>query len=328
MKHNWDREELEQNWTLSVQEQKLLKHKIGATRLGFALLMKFFQMEGRFPDNPGEVPRDVISFVANQLGTSNKVRRNYSWDGREAKYQRGVIREFYGYRKATRQDTCDLIKWLQDEVLQKEHRLDRLQLAVLERFQKLHIEPPTTDQILRLLQSSLTEHENCFCEGIGGSFDAALMRRLDILLQPQSENEGDWTVWQTFKSDPGKAGLESVKEAVARLQNVREIGLPDDILKSVPSKLLERYAKRAAVEEPFELRRHASSLRATLMAAFLHRRKEELTDHLVDLLVETVHKMGKKAENRIEERIDHGYAGDFKSAAARYESALAIALVR
>ncbi len=37
-------------------------------------------------------------------------------------------------------------------------------------------------------------------------------------------------------------------------------------------KLIERYAKRAAVEEPFELRRHAGSLKATLMAAFLRRR--------------------------------------------------------
>ena len=221
----------------------------------------------------------------------------------EAKYQRGVIREFYGYRKATRQDTGDLIKWLQDEVLQKEHRLDRLQLAVLKRFQKLHIEPPTTDQILRLLQSSLTEHDNRLFERIGGSFDAALTRRLDAIMQPQSENEGDWTVWQTLKSDPGKAGLESVKEAVTRLKTVREIGLSEDLLKSVPSKLLERYAKRAAVEEPFELRRHSTQLRATLIAAFLHCRGEELTDHLVDLLNETVHKMGKKAENRIEESL-------------------------
>ena len=32
------------------------------------------------------------------------------------------------------------------------------------------------------------------------------------------------------------------------------------------------------------------------MAAFLHRRTEDLTDHLVDLLVETVH---KKGEHRI-----------------------------
>jgi TnpA family transposase len=36
------------------------------------------------------------------------------------------------------------------------------------------------------------------------------------------------------------------------------------------------------------------------MSAFLHRRSEDLTDHLADLLVETVHKMGKKAERRID----------------------------
>jgi TnpA family transposase len=54
------------------------------------------------------------------------------------------------------------------------------------------------------------------------------------------------------------------------------------------------------VEEPFELRRHAGPLRATLLAAYLHRRSEELTDHLVDLLLETMRKMGKKAEERIE----------------------------
>ena len=76
--------------------------------------------------------------------------------------------------------------------------------------------------------------------------------------------------------------------------------LPADLFKTVYPKLLERYAKRAAVEEPFELRRHAVSLRATLMATFLHRREEELTDHLVDLLIETVNKMGKKSETRID----------------------------
>jgi hypothetical protein len=37
------------------------------------------------------------------------------------------------------------------------------------------------------------------------------------------------------------------------------------------------------------------------MAAFLHCRAEELTDHLVDLLVELIHKMSKRAENKVEE---------------------------
>ncbi len=121
------------------------------------------------------------------------------------------------------------------------------------------------------------------------------------MLQPSDEDE--WTVWQNLKGDPGHAGLASVKEAVSRLQVVKSIGLPDTTFKAVSPKLLERYAKRAAVEEPFELRRHAIPLRATLMAAFLHRREEELTDHLVDLLIEIVHKMGKKAEKRVDDSL-------------------------
>ena len=304
MKRNWTRDQLEQQWILFSKEQKLLKNKTGPTRLGFAVLMKYFQVAGRFPDNPGEVPRDVIRFIADQIDIPWKVWRKYQWNGRAAQYHRSEIREYFGYRKASEEDAKTLTEWLVCEFLQQEHRLDRLQLAVLERFQNLRIEPPATEQIRRLIKSALFEHENHFCKRIGGSFDAALLERLNSLLQLQSsDGDGEWTIWQSLKSDPGRAGLESVKEAVARLQIVREIGLPRDLFKSVSPKILERYAKRAAVEEPFELRRQRVLLRATLMAVFLHRRTEELTDHLVDLLVETVHKMGKKAECRIDESL-------------------------
>lgn len=303
MKRNWKREELEQQWTLIAQELKLLKNKTGATRLGFAVLLKFFQMTGRFPDEPNEVPRDVIRFIADQLGISNKIWRDYPWDGRAATYHRGEIRKFSGYSKTSKKATRALTSWLVEDVLNQEHRLDRLQVDVLERYRNQRIEPPATEQIRRLIQSALVEHGDRFCERIGGSFDPSLIERLNSLLQLQSLEDGELTVWQTLKNDPGKAGLDSIKEAVTRLRTVRGIGLPDDLFKAVSPKLLERYAKRAAVEEPFELRRHVPALRTTLMAAFLHRRGEELTDHLVDLLVETVHKMGKKAESRIDESL-------------------------
>lgn len=211
------------------------------------------------------------------------------------------IREWCGYREATVNDQNEFKCWLIAEMIPQEHREDRLREILLQRSRHLKIEPPATEQINRLIQSALSEHDNHFCERIGGLFDAALLKRLDSLLQLQPSDDGEWTVWQTLKSDPGKAGVESVKGAVSRLQIVKEIGLPNALFKEVSPKLLERYAKRAAVEEPFELRRHTTPLRATLMAVFLHRRTEELTDHLVDLLVETVHKMGKKAESRIDD---------------------------
>jgi hypothetical protein len=79
--------------------------------------------------------------------------------------------------------------------------------------------------------------------------------------------------------------------------------LPPGLFQDAPPKLIERYAKRAAVEEPHELRRHGGPLRAALLAAYLHRRSEELTDHLVDLLIETIQKMTKRAEKKVEEEL-------------------------
>jgi hypothetical protein len=46
MKRAWTEQELAGQWLLFPQERPLLGNKSGATRLGFALLLKFFQLEG------------------------------------------------------------------------------------------------------------------------------------------------------------------------------------------------------------------------------------------------------------------------------------------
>jgi hypothetical protein len=60
MKRRWETEELVDHWTLLPAELDLLANKTGATRLGFALLLKSFQLEARFParkqDLPGVAP--------------------------------------------------------------------------------------------------------------------------------------------------------------------------------------------------------------------------------------------------------------------------------
>ncbi|MGW2183668.1 hypothetical protein ACWCXX_37750 [Streptomyces sp. NPDC001732] len=42
-------EELLSNWALVDGDWDLVANKSGATRLGFSLLLKFFELEGRFP---------------------------------------------------------------------------------------------------------------------------------------------------------------------------------------------------------------------------------------------------------------------------------------
>lgn len=45
----WEPEAPIAAWTLLDGDWELVGNKTGATRLGFGLLLKFFELEGRFP---------------------------------------------------------------------------------------------------------------------------------------------------------------------------------------------------------------------------------------------------------------------------------------
>lgn len=51
MKKTWHLEELVEHWTLLPKELEQLTQKNDQNTLGFALLLKFFQLEARFPEN-------------------------------------------------------------------------------------------------------------------------------------------------------------------------------------------------------------------------------------------------------------------------------------
>ena len=304
MKQRWTDEELRESWQIWSAEQSMIEKKRGATRLGFALLLKFFQIDGRFPNGAFEIPAQAVRFMAEQVGVEAGELYDYPWKGRVLKYHRAEIREWCGFREIRAADMAGFKRWLVEKVIPQEQRSERLREAFLQRCREMRIEPPSPEKTRRLLQSALQAHETTFCEGILRRLSPETLARLDVLLVVQKTDpaEGvEWTPWQSLKSDPGKAGVASVTEAAATLRQARNAGLPSDLFKGTSAKLVGRYAQRAAVEEPHELRRHAAPLRATLLAAYLHRRSEELTDHLVDLLIETFHKLSKRAEKRVEQ---------------------------
>lgn len=60
-------DELVEFFTLLPDETALLRNKSGATRLGFALLLKFLTHRGRFPSGRVELPGEAVEFVAKQV---------------------------------------------------------------------------------------------------------------------------------------------------------------------------------------------------------------------------------------------------------------------
>jgi len=77
VKRNWEPDELIEHFTFLPNEMQQVGKKTGETRLGFAVLFKFFQYEARFPTHKSEVPKVVIQYIAERVGTSAELFAQY-----------------------------------------------------------------------------------------------------------------------------------------------------------------------------------------------------------------------------------------------------------
>ena len=117
MKRKWNNQELSEHWTLEPDERELIRRRKGANRLGFALLLKYFQLQGRFPEKKNELPRVVQTFVAEQLELPVALYQDYQWGGRTLTSHRVEIRELYGFHRMQVGEFDSIRQWLIDEVL-------------------------------------------------------------------------------------------------------------------------------------------------------------------------------------------------------------------
>ncbi|RUU69851.1 hypothetical protein EOC06_39295, partial [Mesorhizobium sp. M7A.F.Ca.MR.362.00.0.0] len=60
-------------------------------------------------------------------------------------------------------------------------------------------------------------------------------------------------------SDPGRIGLDSLLQEIAKLRTVRNIQLPYDLFNGIPPKMIRSYRQRAVSEDIRELRMHPDS---------------------------------------------------------------------
>jgi TnpA family transposase len=307
MRAERDGEDVDERWALRASDRTLLGNKTGATRLGFAVLLKMFQANGRFPYRLEEVPVAAVEAIASQIEVPAEAWRGYDWRSRAAAYHRAQIRDALGFREPTLDDTDALARWLEDEVSALEHRPDRLLMAARERCRSLRIEPPSPDRLDRLVRSVVHRHEEAWCDGLLVRLPAATQAGLDALLKaPHSDVTGgkdNRASLLALRAGAGHASLQSVGEEADKLACVRALALPADLFADLPSKVLLACRRRVAAEELHELRRHPTAIRLTLLAAFCHVRGREITDALVDLLIATVHRIGATAEKRVENEL-------------------------
>ncbi len=84
---------------------------------------------------------------------------------------------------------------------------------------------------------------------------------------------------------------------------MRALGLPAGLFADASEKLVDAWRSRAARSYPSDLKAAAEPVRLTLLASLCWVRQAEITDALVELLIGLVHKIGARAERRVEREL-------------------------
>lgn len=302
MRREWTPEDLIASWTLVDADWALVGNKTGATRLGFVALLKFFELEGRFPRHLGEVPKAAVSYLAQQVAVPTEQIAGYDWSGRQVKRHRAQIRSAMGFREPTVEDEEALATWLAEDVCQTEFGEDRQLEALLARCRVERLEPSAPSRLDRVLAAGRAAGEQRFCARTVARLSAEAIERLEELagMARGGDGAGGRGLLAELKADPGPLGLKTLLTEIAKLGRVRAVGLPEDLFVGVSEKLVTGWRARAATQYPSHLQAMAQPVRLTLLAALSWQRAAETTDGLVDLLIQLVHRINARAESRVE----------------------------
>jgi Domain of unknown function (DUF4158)/Tn3 transposase DDE domain len=299
--------DLVEHWTLLPAETNLLagKHE-GATKLGFALLLKFYGRYGRFPRGRSELKSEAVEFVASQVRARAADLGFYGWDGPTIKRHRAEIRRFFGFREFTVADGDKLADWLAGDYAQRVRQRELVREQLLSECRTRQVEPPTPKQTDRIVGGALARAAETVAARVADRIEAATVSRLLALVETGDEDPGnggglheDPGLLRWLKASAGDVSLKTMLDEIAKLEAIRSFALPAGLLRDVAVKVVDEWVTQALIESPSHMRRHSVPLRTAMLAALLVHRQQKITDQLVRLLISTVHRIGLRAEKKV-----------------------------
>jgi len=292
-------EEVVDHFTLIGDELELLRNKTGATRLGFAALLKSLLWRGRFPQSLAELPPDAVAHLARQVDVAPSALAGFDLAGRTAARHRTQVRAHTGYRECSLAVGSELSAWLAEHVAVRERRHDRVELALAERCRSELIEPPSPARLAEIARLGVHQAEQAALALVRDRVDPALGARLRGLIAASVDGELDTGALGVIKAPAGSVSLDTMLVEIAKLQAIRALEVPAGLMDGLDPGVVAAWCARAMVEAPSHLRRHADPTLFALLGALLVTREREVIDTLAQLLISTVHKINAHAEQKV-----------------------------
>jgi hypothetical protein len=235
--------------------QLIKSKKTEKNKLVFAILLKYFQIEGRYPKNKKVISPDLINSLAVQINVNSLCIEEFDWQGRSVERFRQEIRDYFGFREANLGDLESLKTWLTREILPDAPTIRQCTEHSYCYLRNNKIEPFTTKELERHIRSAYRAYEQEIFFNVYNQLSVNTMSSIDKLLieepvaDEENENESDSEVmFRHFKKDIPGAKLKYIEFEIKKLNRLKEIKISGKIFFSLPRKLLKKYYDRILAE--------------------------------------------------------------------------------
>jgi hypothetical protein len=230
----------------------------------------------------------VVGHLTAQLGVGADALGGYDWAGRTGRRHRRLVLDHLAVTAFDDAAETTFRRWLADELLPREPTATVLEAEIGAWFARGRIIRPGAYRLDRILRSARAAHDDdAALRRVADRLDAGMRGRLDALLA----EGGEGTPFARLAADPGRVGLESLLAEIGKLEALRALTLPPDLLRGLHPNQIKRFRRRVAIESAWELRRHPERIRLPLLAIWCAPREGEVVDGLVELLIQVTHRI-------------------------------------
>lgn len=300
-----DENSFNDDWLLDTEEIELASRKYKLNKLVFAVMLKIFQHEIRFPTNNDIIPSSLISELAKQISVNAYQALDvFDWESRSIERFRNEIRAYLGYRKPTIDDGEKLIAWLIKDVLPEGINAKKCRYRVYDYFKSYKIELLKPIRLDRQIQSAYQQFEAQLFFDICSHLNDKTKASLDALVDNQDDIQNKHQIrLKDLKKDPSGFGLKSVEKETAKLNCLRGLALPKIFLVNVSRKILEKYYLRVMGEPPSDIVAHDDISRYAMLSIFSYVAGQQITDNLNEMLIQRIHQVESASEMHINKKV-------------------------
>jgi hypothetical protein len=122
--------------------------------------------------------------------------------------------------------------------------MEALKIAAYDHLRSQHVEPPETERLLRLLRMAVGRSEERIVAEIVAQLSPATRVALDEIIITQASDDSDQlplfpvrSELAAIKDGTGAVKVETVLDEIAKLKQLRALGLPEALFRNVPARL-------------------------------------------------------------------------------------------